>query len=297
MAEKERLTNKERRARGREERKRKEAEAARKRRRNTIRNTAVGAVAFAVVAAVVLQAALGGDATIDDPVLVSTTELDDAQAAAGCAPLAEREPLDDSSHFERPDAPPGDLIYPDVRPTHSGPHTVQTLPPQPRGSSTQIDEKTSTHNLEHGAIIVWYDPDQVDEDTVEDMGEWAATLNASGFQSSQGGALVYVSPYQDPGISSGQAVALRAWGTAVDCDEWDETIGNGFVAQHYGNRGIGPEAPGFAPYPDDVLDITDEDVSEDEIDTESDVEEDPADDPDEVEAEADELEDDGDEQD
>jgi hypothetical protein len=263
VAEQERLTNKERRAKAREERKRKEAEAARKRKRNAIRNGLIGAVVFGLVTAVVLQAVLGGDASIDDPVLVSSSEVDDAEQAAGCETLVEREPLEEAGHFERNDAPPAELIYPEIRPTHSGPHTSQTFPPVPRGASEQIDEKTSTHNLEHGAVIVWYDPDQVDDDTVDEMGSWSEALNNSGFNQ-QGGALVYVSPYEDPGISSGQAIALRSWGTAVDCDEWDETVGNGFVARNYGTRGIGPEAGAFAGYPEGVLDISDEDAPEGE---------------------------------
>ncbi len=261
MAEQERLTNKERRAKAREERKRKEAEAAQKRRRAAIRNGLVAAAVFGVVAAVVLQAVLGGDASLDEAVLVGSEDIEQAEQAAGCETFVEREPLEEAGHFERNQAPPADLIYPDIRPTHSGPHTSQTFPPVPRGASEQIDEKTSTHNLEHGAIIVWYDPEQVEDDTIDEMGAWAETLNNSGFNT-QGGALIYVSPYEDPGISSGQAIALRAWGTAVDCDEWDETVGNGFVARHYGTRGIGPEAQIFATYPDGVLEISDEETPE-----------------------------------
>ena len=256
MAERERMTNKERRAAAREERKRKEAEASRKRKRNAIRNGAIAAVVFGVVAAVVLQAVLGGPETIDDPILISSDEVSEATEAAGCEVLVERDPLPDSSHFEASSPPPADAIYPDIRPTHSGPHTVQTHPPISDGASNQIDEKTSTHNLEHGAIIVWYDPEQVDQDTADELGEWAASLNASGF-GQDGGSIIFVSPYEDPGISSGQALAYRAWGTAMDCDEWDETVANGFVAEHYGTRGLGPEAPAFAPYPEGVLDFED----------------------------------------
>jgi hypothetical protein len=92
------------------------------------------------------------------------------------------------------------------------------------------------------------------------MGQWSRLLNDNGFVG-QAGAAVFVSPYEEPGISSGQAVAFRAWGTAVDCDEWDETVANAFVADNYGTRGIAAEATAFAPYPSGVLEATDEDPS------------------------------------
>jgi hypothetical protein len=68
-------------------------------------------------------------------------------------------------------------------------------------------------------------------------------LNANGFGDTapQTGTAVLSSPYTDPGIDDGKAVAFRAWGTAMDCDEFDETVANAFVARNFGDRGIGPE--------------------------------------------------------
>jgi hypothetical protein len=288
VAERERLTNKERRAKAREERKRKEAEAARKRRVSAIRNGAITAVVVAVVAAVVIQAFTGDGDSLDDAILISSTEVEQAYEAAGCETLVDREPLPDSSHFDANDAPPADLIYPEIRPTHSGPHTAQVHPIIRDGAATQIDEKTSTHNLEHGAIIAWYDPDQVDETTADEMGDWAGTLNASGFQQRpQTGTAVFVSPYEDPGISSGKAVALRAWGVAVDCDEWNETVALGFVAEHYGTHGIGPERV-MAPYPEGTIEFSDREI-EDTPQDEAPVDEEPTPDEADLDEDADEV--------
>ena len=261
MAERERLTKAERRERSRQERKRKEAEAAKKRQRDRLRNGVITVAIVGVIAAVALQAFLGGTATIDETILISSVDAEQAHEAAGCEVLAERQPLPERYHFEANQAPNLATIYPDIRPTHSGPHTVQTHPIISDGASRQIDEASTTHNLEHGSVIVWYDPEQVDRATANEMGDWAGTLNASGFRVDRGGVAIFVSPYEDPGISSGKAIALRAWGTAVDCDEWDETVANAFVIEHYGTHGIGPERM-LAPYPSDVLAFADREVDD-----------------------------------
>ena len=251
MAEQPRLTNKQRRALAREERRRAEAAAAQKKQRVRTRNGLVTFAIVGVIAAVLLQAFMGGTASLDDAIQVSRSEVAAARDAAGCTTLAERQPLPDAFHFEANQAPNPSLIYPDIRPTHSGPHTATTHPVL-SSSRRQVSEVSSTHNLEHGTIIVWYDPDQVDRSTVSDISDWAELLNENGFRRDLGGVGIMSSPYTDPGISSSKAVALRAWGTAVDCDTWDESVGMGFVLEHFGTNGIAPERP-MAPFPTDVL--------------------------------------------
>jgi hypothetical protein len=260
VAERERLTNKERRAQAREERKRKEAEAAKKRKRNQLRNGVITFGVVGVVAAVVIQAFTGGPARIDAAILVASADAEDARQAAGCEVLVDREPLPDRSHFPSNASPDPDSIYEDIRPTHSGPHS-EGVHPVTAASNRQIDEVTSTHNLEHGSIIVWWDPDQVDGSTASAIGGWAETLNANGFRRDAGGIGILSAPFEDPGISSGKAVAFRAWGTAMDCDEWDETVAHAFVIENYGTHGIGPERLA-APYPADVLAFEDRDVDD-----------------------------------
>lgn len=261
MAERERLTNKDRRTQAREERKRQEAEAAKKRKRNGLRNGAITAVIVAVVAAVVLQAFLGGPASIDDAILINSSDVEDARAAAGCEVLVDREPLPDRSHFEASAAPAADALYTDVRPTHSGPHSLQFHPIVSSGASSQLDERSTTHNLEHGSIIAWYDPDQIEGGVANEMGDWSSVLNANGFRNDRGGVAIFVAPYTDPGISSGKAVAFRAWGVAMDCDTWDEDVAHAFVIDNFGTHGIAPERP-LGPYPEGVLEYGDVDVED-----------------------------------
>lgn len=260
MAERERLPNKERRNQAREERKRREAAAAAKRKKGGLRNGLIGAGIVVVVGAVLAQAFLGGPTSIDDAILVSSSDADAARQAAGCEVLVDREPLADRTHHEAASAPSADALYGGgVRPTHSGPHTVQFHPIVTAGADSQLDERSTTHNLEHGSVIAWYDPEQVDDAGA--MGDWSATLNNNGFTNPRGGAAVMVAPYTDPGISSGKAIAFRAWGVAMDCDSWDETVANAFVIDHYGTHGIAPERP-LGPYPEGVLEYEDVEVDD-----------------------------------
>ncbi|MEX1162637.1 MAG: DUF3105 domain-containing protein [Nitriliruptor sp.] len=260
MAERERLTNKERRAASRDERKRKEAEAAQKAKKAQLRNGAITVVVVALVGLLAFQAFRPDPRNLDEAILVSAEAAEEAQAAAGCEVIVEREPLPDRFHFEAAAAPEADAIYTDVRPTHSGPHNVQVTPVAPDGYSRPIDERSSTHNLEHGAIIVWHAEDgDVDGGQIDD---WAATLNANGFgnRSELSGAAVLSAPYGGE-ITSGKPVAFRAWGTAMDCDTFDEDVANAFVARNFGTRGIGPERT-FAPYPEEALDFSDAEVDD-----------------------------------
>jgi hypothetical protein len=265
VAERERLTNKERKALAREERKRKEAEAARQRKRSQLRAGLVTFAIVAVVAAVVLQAFLPDGTDLDDAILVSSSEAEVVRVAAGCELITDREPLTDRTHFENDAAPDPDTIYGEVRPTHSGPHTIGVHPVLP-AADRQLDEVSLTHNLEHGTIVVWWDPDQVDGATARSIGDWAQVLNANGFRRDLGGIGIVTAPYEDPGISSGKAVAFRAWGTAMDCDEWNETVAHAFVIENFGTHGIAPERLS-APFPTEVLafdDVEVEDTSTDE---------------------------------
>jgi hypothetical protein len=261
VAERERLTNKERREQARAERRRQEAEAAKKKQQRQYKGGIITFVVVLLVGAVLFQAFVGGPASLDDAILIASADAEEAREAAGCEVLADRQPLPDRGHFDTP--PTSDLgtIYTDTRPTHSGPHTPSVHPVST--FSRQIDEFNSTHNLEHGSIIVWYDPDAASGDQ-SDIESWAQTLNANGFSDArraQGGIGIITSEYSDPGISTGKAIAFRAWGTAMDCDTWDETVAHAFVIDNYGTHGIGPERTA-AGFPDDVLAYEDIDVDD-----------------------------------
>jgi hypothetical protein len=191
---------------------------------------------------------------LEGPIALDRDAVDDAVAAAGCEVLAERAPLEDRSHVDLNQVPPLEELYPDIRPTHSGPHTA-TIHPVVADADSQLDELGTTHNLEHGSVIIWWDPDALGDADVEDIRSLATALNASGFGRPEVGVGILSSPFTDPGIGSAGAVALRAWGTAVDCERWDDTVALAFIAEHFGDRGVSPERS-LAPYPDGVVGFT-----------------------------------------
>lgn len=268
MAERERLTNKERRAKARDERKRKEAEKAAKHKRDQLKTGLITFVVVGVVAAVLIQAFVGGTPSLEDAIVVSAEEVDDRRDAAGCALLTDRAPLPDRGHIDANQAPNLDSVYTDTRPTHSGPHTPGTHPVT-AGADSQISEFATTHNLEHGSVIVWYDPEAIDGGTASEIGDWAGLLNENGFRRSQAGVGILSAPFEDPGIGTDKAIAFRAWGTAMDCDTWDEEVAHAFVLDNFGTHGIGPERTA-APFPNEALAYDDrdiEDTSEEEAPT------------------------------
>lgn len=259
MADEQRLTKKERLAQARAERKEKEALEAQRARRQRWTTYGVTALILLGVGAIVWQAFAGGDETIEGET-IAQADYEQAREAASCEVISDQ-PLEARDHLDPAGAPPADVIYANApRPTHSGPHFSATHPVVEDGLESQGEERALTHNLEHGAVIVWYDPEQVEDGTVSEIENWAEALNESGF-SSQGGGAIFVSPYTEPGIQSGKPIALRAWGIAVDCGEWNETVGEGFVIEHYGTHGRAPENA-LSPYPEGVLAFADRDVED-----------------------------------
>ena len=184
-----------------------------------------------------------------EPVLVVEDDVTRAMDAAGCTLFVNGDPLEDRSHVDIADAPPADVLYgTEVRPNHSGQHFPQWQPDQERSALVPIDERAVTHNLEHGAVIVWFE-DGADPRVSDEVATWMSSRRDLGFRSTSGGGL-FASPYPD--ISSGGAVALRAWGYAMDCERWDPRVADGFLLEHYGERGDAPESS-LSPYPDGQL--------------------------------------------
>lgn len=184
----------------------------------------------------------------DVPAPMSRDEVEARGRAAGCELVADGEPLEDRSHVPSEAAPPPDALYPD-RPAHSGRH-YGTLLPRPSGVATvPIDERAVLHNMEHGSVVVWVDVDAVDRDAQASVAEWWRQRVDLGFTSDVGGA-VFVSPM--PEVDDPPAVALRAWGVAMDCHRFDAMVADGFLADHWGSHGRAPEGD-LSPYPEESL--------------------------------------------
>lgn len=240
-----RPTKRERRDQARAERRARElmlAQRQRRRRTITVITTAVVLVAVGIGAVIALASrpqVSVEEATVDPAVARR------AEVAAGCVPVNIPE-LQNAPHLTPP-APSAKELYP-VRPTSNGQHFGNTA--TVGATKETLDERLTTHNLEHGAVVVWYDPTKnVDSAALE---TWAVARNRSGFaEGAASGGGIIVAPFRE-GLSTGKAVALRAWRVAIDCDRFDQSVADSFLASTFGTHGLAPEKV-IAPYPERAL--------------------------------------------
>ena len=252
MAEQERLTKAERREQKRKERLEEEARQEQQAKKQRARNSGIAVISVALIGGLVFLAVDNASGpTPTGGVTITQAAGEEAQATAGCEVVNDQR-LEDATHYEPTTIPPAETIYTAGRPTNSGPHYTRPNGVIDGVSNNQLDEFATTHNLEHGAIIVWFDPAQVDGGTVDAIDDWVERFNAAGFAQELSGAGLFASPYEDPGIDSGKPIAMRAWGVSMDCDSWDEDAANKFVIDNYGTNGTAPEAA-LGPYPLDAL--------------------------------------------
>lgn len=164
--------------------------------------------------------------------------------AEGCQRVTASEGVD-RTHLDAATAPPVAEVYRTVPPI-DGRHYPRPHPPVV-DASLPADPRATTHNLEHGAIVVHVDAARVGLETAEQVEDWARQLVDAGFDApdASSGVLV-VAMSVDATTDAG--VALRSWGLGIDCADWDRATADAFVADRYGDRGEAPEA-GRAPYP------------------------------------------------
>ena len=108
---------------------------------------------------------------------------------------------------------------PNSVPRSSGPHSNQTII---YGSYTDsVPELNAVHNLEHGAVIIWYGPD-VPESTISQINDF--------YNQEPNGLIVSMHP------QLGDEIALVAWTHVARCPRFDENAASRFV-DTFGFRG------------------------------------------------------------
>jgi hypothetical protein len=108
---------------------------------------------------------------------------------------------------------------PNSVPRSSGPHSNQTII---YGSySDTVPELNAVHNLEHGAVIIWYGPD-VSQSTIDQINEF--------YNKDPNGLIVSMYP------RLGDDIALVAWTYVARCPRFDENAANRFI-DAFGFRG------------------------------------------------------------
>ena len=216
-------------------------EGTRRARRKTVVTATSSLALVGVVAAIGMNWPLGRGVAVDPSPAGGDVAAQLEQA--GCTPVALEGPAN-SNHFDPATAPPAEAIYGLPLPS-AGPHLSAISPTPDRMPDAALDVRAVVHNLEHGAVAIWIDPDRVDNATVDAIEEWATSLHGDGFTSRAGGSIL-MSP--TPLGADVAPVSFRAWQQALDCQNWTKVIADDFVAQHYGTRGQAPEK-GLSPYP------------------------------------------------
>ena len=147
-------------------------------------------------------------------------------------------------------AEPPEVIYPDEPPT-SGRHIGQVV--NSGVFDVKVDPRLTTHNMEHGYVIGWYDADTPAED-VEALKAWAEEQRGGDFDK-----IIVAEYYKDIPDAN---VAFAAWFYRQTRETFDADVAQTFLRTHYDTNGEGPERgiPSHNPGAQGVVEVLDEDV-------------------------------------
>jgi Protein of unknown function (DUF3105) len=106
---------------------------------------------------------------------------------------------------------------------------------------TPMDPAVAIHNLEHGGIVIWYDPDRVEDADVQALTDYVNTqVRSSRYK-------VILSPWAGEELES--PIAVTAWRWLLNLEDANIDGIRSFLDAHYGQApesGAGPGPPGGA---------------------------------------------------
>lgn len=148
------------------------------------------------------------------------------QQAFGCTDVLEMPPLG-AGHFEGPELGqnPPETVY-DHLPTTSGQHIGSVA--VTGVYDDYVDERLTTHNMEHGYVIMWYAPD-ADPEQVEELKAFAQE------RIDEGDEELIVAPY-DRAMDEEANFAFTSWERRQLCDEFNDGIALGFIRENMNNE-------------------------------------------------------------
>jgi hypothetical protein len=203
------LLEKQARRKAEEERRREQQKAARKRNLATL---LIAVLIIAIIAVLVLKDRESTD--------VAAQGVDEKQA--GCTAIEEFED-EGQEHVD---------VAPEygTNPPTSGNH-LQT-PAQSGFFTEPVDAGNLVHNLEHGQIVFWYDPDAPEEtlDLIEAVVE-------------QEPVATIAVPWED--LEGPYSFAMSAWGASQSCRQVSQEVVDAFRKRF---QGRGPENVGIRPF-------------------------------------------------
>ncbi len=238
----------------RKEQARRQREAIRRRmaRRRMARRGGIWLAVIAAVGVVVLlivqNSGRAGDLNSEERRLLSQAPR--AAAAAGCGGVTTVQPYDpgdlDRTHIGSgggPDTMPPLSTYRTQPPT-SGPHNTVPLPAGQYPDPPPVDQ--TIHSLEHGAVIIWYDPAALSSQELTDLQTF--------FNKSEERGKVIIAPYNYPDqgaagkLPTGKQMVMVAWHRMRTCDKVSLPVAFDFV-YHYDSGFRVRDYKGEAPEP------------------------------------------------
>jgi len=114
-------------------------------------------------------------------------------------------------------------------PATSGPHWDPSGVAAWGAYSTPQNESQLVHNLEHGGIVIWYDPDLLEDSEVAELTSYVEGQVATGL----GGRFKFIlSPWGGEG-ELGSALVVTAWRHLLALDALDMDAVRGFADANY----------------------------------------------------------------
>lgn len=114
-------------------------------------------------------------------------------------------------------------------PATSGPHWDPSGLAAWGAYSTPQNESQVVHNLEHGGIVIWYDPDALDDAQVAELTDFVEGQVASGLS----GRFKFILTPWGGSEDLGAAVAVTAWRHLLKLDAFDMDAIRAFADANY----------------------------------------------------------------
>ena len=135
-----------------------------------------------------------------------------------------------------PGDPCGPNPYSSV-PATSGPHWDPSGIANWGVYETPQPESQLVHNLEHGGIVIWYDPGSVDQEEIDALSELVQRQNAQGV----GGRYKWILSPWGESVPLPSPIVASSWNWLLELEEADIGAIEAFAGEHYG---IAPEPNG-----------------------------------------------------
>jgi hypothetical protein len=116
-------------------------------------------------------------------------------------------------------------------PAASGPHWDPSALANWGVYSSPQPETQLIHNLEHGGIVIWYDPEALDAESIDALASYVDTQTATGIS---GRYKFILSPWGGDETLPTPVVAT-AWRWMLELETADTAVIDEFAREHYGN--------------------------------------------------------------